>query len=148
MRSRRSEDGFSLIEQLVSVVVIGVLSTIMIPNLLTALHRGRQKRTMADIRTVGTAIESYMIDHSFFPTAADMPALTPLVKPTFIGRVPDLDGWGRVFTVSATATTYTIGSGGRDGGGLTYIGGPTTSIDDAIIFADGHFAQWPEGAQK
>jgi len=148
MKPRRSEDGFSLVELMVTLVVIAVLTTIMVPNMLVALHRGKQKRTMADIRTVGTAIESYMIDMSFYPTAANMAALTPLVKPTFIGRVPDLDGWGRVFTVDATSTSYTVGSGGRDGGGLTYIGGPTTSIDDAIIFSDGHFAQWPEGAQK
>jgi hypothetical protein len=103
---------------------------------------------MADVRTVGTAVESYMIDHSFFPDAASMTALKPLVTPTFVGRVPDMDGWGRVFTATVTPSSYTLGSGGRDGGGLTFFGGPTSNLDDAIIFANGHFVQWPEGVQQ
>ena len=52
----RKERGFTLIELLIVVAIIGIIAAIAIPNLLNAIHRGRQKRTMADMRTVATAI--------------------------------------------------------------------------------------------
>jgi len=148
MGYRRSERGFSLVELMITLVVIAVLMTIMIPNLLNARHRGAQKRTMADIRTLGTAVEAYRVDNTFCPTAADYDSLIAILRPTFIVNVPEVDGWGRTFTAESTQPTYTIGSGGRDGGGLTFIGGPTSYLDDAIIFVNGHFAQWPDGQQQ
>ena len=42
----------------VVVAIIGILAAIAIPNLLTAMQRSEQKRTMADIRTIATAIEA------------------------------------------------------------------------------------------
>src|SRR5688572_19993979 len=41
------------------VFVIGILAAIAIPNLLTAQHRSKQARTMADLRTIATAVEAY-----------------------------------------------------------------------------------------
>jgi general secretion pathway protein G len=145
---RGSQRGYSLIELMISLVVIAVVMSIMIPNLLNARHRGAQKRTMADIRTLGTAVEAYRVDNSFCPVAADFEALVDIIKPTYIIAVPETDGWGRTFTAASTQPTYTLGSGGRDGGGLTYIGGPTTHLDDAIIFVNGDFVQWPQGRQE
>ena len=52
---RNDSRGYSLIELLITLVVIGVIAAISIPNLLAAIDKGKQKRTMADLRTVGTA---------------------------------------------------------------------------------------------
>jgi hypothetical protein len=103
---------------------------------------------MADIRTLGTAVESYRVDNSACPVAADFATLVGIIKPTYIIAVPESDGWGRTFTAVSTASIYTLGSGGRDGGGLTYVGGPMNHLDDAIIFVNGEFVQWPEGRQE
>ena len=59
--------GFTLIELLVVVAIIGILAVIAIPNLLNALHRSRQKRTMADMRSIGTALEGYAADRKVYP---------------------------------------------------------------------------------
>src|ERR1700742_260140 len=46
------------------VAIAGVVAAIAIPNFLTAMQRSKQKRTMADIRTVSTAVEAYAFDHN------------------------------------------------------------------------------------
>jgi len=146
----RKDKGFTLIELLIVVAIIGIIAAIAIPNLLNAIDRGKQKRTMADLRSLGTAIESYSIDNNVYPVAATMAALETSIEPIYIRTAPDTDGWGRTFIVTSTNVLYTIGSGGKDGGALTLIGtgGATTSFNDAIIFANGQFVQWPEGTQQ
>ena len=47
---RRKDKGFTLIELLIVVAIIGIIAAIAIPNLLNAIDRGKQKRTMADLR--------------------------------------------------------------------------------------------------
>jgi len=146
----RKDKGFTLIELLIVVAIIGIIAAIAIPNLLNAIDRGKQKRTMADLRSVGTAIESYSIDNNVYPVATTMATLETSIEPIYIRTAPSADGWSRAFTVAATNTLYTVGSGGKDGGALTLVsgGGATGSFNDAIIFSNGQFVQWPEGTQQ
>jgi type II secretion system protein G len=146
----RKDKGFTLIELLIVVAIIGIIAAIAIPNLLNAIDRGKQKRTMADLRSLGTAIESYSIDNNVYPVAANMGALQTSIEPIYIRTAPPNDGWGRAFLVASTNQLYTVGSGGKDGGALTLVGsgGATSSFNDAIIFSNGQFVQWPEGTQQ
>ena len=150
MMIRKKEQGFTLIELLIVVAIIGIIAAIAIPNLLNAIDRGKQKRTMADLRSLGTAVETYSIDNNIYPAAANIGALTTQVEPIYIRTAPENDGWNRQFVVTSVNAGYTIGSGGKDGGGLTVVngGGSTGSFNDAIIFIDGQFVQWPEGQQQ
>jgi len=152
MRTMRKTDsrGFTLIELLIVVAIIGIIAAIAIPNLLNAIDRGKQKRTMADLRTLGTAVQTYSIDNSFYPTATTIAALATSVEPLYIQKAPNNDGWARALVVNTAAGGYTLGSGGKNGGPLTTVGtgGQTNNFNDAIIFVNGSFTQWPEGLQQ
>jgi general secretion pathway protein G len=146
---RRKDKGFTLIELLIVVAIIGIIAAIAIPNLLNAIDRGKQKRTMADLRSIGTAVESYSIDNNFYPVAANIGALAPLIEPLYIRNTPATDGWSKTIGVASITTEYTVCSGGKDGGVCTGDGnGATQLFTDSITFTNGQFVQWPEGAQQ
>jgi len=148
----RKERGFTLIELLIVVAIIGIIAAIAIPNLLNAIDRGKQKRTMADMRSIGTAIESYAVDNNFYPkNMANAPAATisGYVSPIYIKTVPTTDGWNNAWDCdsSATGSQYTITSPAKDGTQGAQTGGQTSDFNCDILFANGQFYQWPQGTQ-
>src|SRR4051794_26878113 len=143
------------------VVIGGILAAIAIPNLLTAMQRSRQKRTMADIRSVVTAIEAYNAEKNTYPKVQSYDDLRPLIAPEYIRNLPEHDGWDHPFRYACTkdeegrCTAYVLGSAGKDGlfeqNGLgAYAASPrgaTTNFDCDLIFANGDFIEYPEGVQ-
>ncbi|MEK7798347.1 MAG: prepilin-type N-terminal cleavage/methylation domain-containing protein [Acidobacteriota bacterium] len=148
----RKEKGFTLIELLIVVAIIGIIAAIAIPNLLNAIDRGKQKRTMADMRSLGTSIESYAVDNNFYPKGMASVAAAGVsthVAPIYIKTVPTTDGWNNAWDIDSTATgsQYTITSPAKDGTQGTQTGGQTGDFNCDILFANGQFFQWPQGTQ-
>ncbi len=148
----RKQKGFTLIELLIVVAIIGIIAAIAIPNLLNAINRGRQKRTMADMRSIATAIESYEVDFNFYPKIAtgNVSAIETYIEPTYIKRLPMVDGWNAQlqWVADTTGTGYTLYSKAKGGAGAISDGpGQTTDFGKAIIFSNGQFVTWPEGQQ-
>jgi general secretion pathway protein G len=159
---KKRESGFTLIELLIVIAIIGILAAIAIPNLLNAVQRGKQKRTMSDMRSLATAVEAYAVDNNNYPTAACNPGIFTSgtenqlatnsftnLTPTYIAQPPKTDGWGRFmyYALGTGSNDYRIRSYGRDGSSGAVNCGTTTNFNDDIIYADGTFIQWPEGTQ-
>ena len=146
---KRNSKGFTLIELLIVVAIIGIIAAIAIPNLLNAIDRGKQKRTMADMRSLGTAVESYAVDNNVYPVVSTAATLKTVVEAgAYIKNMPTADGWNNTFVVDSIATQYTLYSRGKDGSGSTCTAGTTTTFNDEICFINGQFLRYPAGSQQ
>jgi type IV pilus assembly protein PilA len=163
---KRNNKGFTLIELLIVVAIIGIIVAIAIPNLLNAIQRAKQRRSMGDERSIATAIEAYGVDFNRYPVAAGFTlpsgisyggntisaSLGNYVSPTYIRVCPTADGWNSWFLVSVNSLgqDYLLISAGKDGLATTAPSswGPTTNFNDDIVFSNGVFVNYPEGVQN
>ncbi len=131
-------------------LAIGPLAAIAIPNYLNAVQRGKQKRTMGEIRTVSFAVESYSIDHGAYPDAAGTVAgLVESLQPTYIQALPTTDGWNNPihYEIYDDGLGYWLWSHGKDGVSSGPEEGPCENFNDDIFFATGVFVTWPAGSR-
>ena len=155
----RRQKGFTLIELLIVVAIIGIIAAIAIPNLLNAINRARQKRSMSDMRTIGTAVEAYAVDWSFYPNTDNSQVLLTatwgaLIAPIYVKKPPSQDGWRTGIEVQSESRFYSIASSARDKvfeyGSLDndgYNRDPTSDMDCDIVYSNGTFMSYPEGVQ-
>lgn len=80
--NRRS--GFTLIELLIVVAIIAILAAIAVPNFLEAQVRSKVSRVKADMRSINTALEAYVVDYNRYPDISDA-QLAGLLPPVRIG---------------------------------------------------------------
>ena len=71
---RRSTQGFTLIEVVIVVVIIGILATIAIPKFAKTKSRGYVATLKSDLRNLLTAQESYFADNNVYATSAQLAA--------------------------------------------------------------------------
>jgi len=144
---------------LVLLAIIGILAAIAIPNFLTAMQRAKQKRSMADMRSIATAVEEYAGDKDEYPRATTLAELTTALSPKYMKTVPVVDGWGTAFKyecwpADSPCRSYAIGSAGADQlweheSLQAYSTETKTIVFDAdLVFTNGTFAQYPEGIQR
>jgi len=150
--SQPTSRGFTLIELLIVVTIIALIVAIAIPNLLNAIQRARQSRTLADANAIGKGLSMYQQDHVVYPVAAKdtfAEGIRGSITPYFTSFNPT-DGWENPFRYTSTdGRHYTLISFGRDRlASEPYTPGPTMYFDDDLVITDGMFLQYPEGAQQ
>ena len=130
-RHRRAKapesNGFTLVELMVVIFIIGLLATVVIINVLPSQDRAMTTKAQADISILGQALEQYRLDNLTYPSASD--GLQALLNPPpslaqpqryrrggYIKKLPD-DPWGRayVYTVPGRRGAFDISSLGADG---------------------------------
>jgi len=140
-RPRKHRGGFTLVELLIVVVIIGIIAAILIPNLLDALHKAKQKRTVADMRNTGIAWMSWLTDQVGAASAGSQKTwdgddtIATSYEELFgymhqsdsffyMQDLPELDGWQHPYLFGLNSNllatnVLVICSGGRDGSATT-----------------------------
>jgi len=116
-RHPSSSRGFTLIEVLVVIVILGILAAIIVPNIMDKPGEARITKARADIRAIESALNIYRLDHHRYPTTDE--GLSVLVG-KYLPRLP-VDPWDRPYLylspgVHGDVDIYTLGRDGLEGG--------------------------------
>ncbi|WP_336511933.1 type II secretion system major pseudopilin GspG [Sphingomonas arenae] len=127
---RPEEDGFTLVELMVVIVIIGLLATVVLINVLPSQDRAMVTKAKADIATLSQAMEMYRLDNLSYPSGGDglqalvsAPAGAPAAnyRPGgYVKNLPD-DPWGRPYQLAVPGKSgafdiYSLGADGAAGG--------------------------------
>jgi len=155
---KKGEKGFSLIELLVVVAIIGMLVGMAIPLLLDALDRSKQRASLADMRTLGTSLQAYYAEKSAYPDPGGANAPFPIstihnsLVPYQVSAVHDFDAWNFPFIYYTDITSsYTVQCTGKDGVRVDLTGCPVGCVtsqtwqtyDNDMALIDGIFVWAP-----
>jgi prepilin-type N-terminal cleavage/methylation domain-containing protein len=89
-RQTRRSGGFSLVELLIVVAIIGILISIAVPSLRAATRKGHRAAVLSDAKELHAAMARYYTDKGGFPDAGsfDVATLEPLVSEGYLDTAP------------------------------------------------------------
>jgi general secretion pathway protein G len=134
---KRKKAGFTLLEIMVVIVILGILGAIVAPKFMDEPHKARVVKAKLQIGNLSTALNKFYLDNGFYPTTEQ--GLQALVRKPTVGRIPKnytpggyiskipKDPWGEdyVYLSPGRHGKFDIISYGADG----QEGGPETDAD-------------------
>ena len=122
-RQSRIEKGFTLVEMLLVVTIIGILAALVIPKIVGRGEQARQTAAMADINGgIKSALGQYEVDNGFYPKSMQDMLIQPANAKNWHGPYLDklpIDPWGNPYIYyypgKHTANSYDLLSAGPDG---------------------------------
>ena len=84
--SRKSEQGFTLMELMVVIVILGILASIVVPRFLDEPHKARVVKAQMQIQGLSTAAKKFYLDNGYYPSTEQ--GLQALVQKPTVGRIP------------------------------------------------------------
>ena len=127
-RARRAA-GFTLIELMVVLVIIGVLAALIVPNVLDRTDDARATAARTDVHNIMQALKLYKLDNQRFPTAEQglqaliarpTTAPAPINWKPYLEKLPN-DPWGRPYQylnpgIKGEVDVMSFGADGQSGG--------------------------------
>ena len=132
-RARRAQAGFSLIELMVVIAIMGLLATVVAVNVMGRTYDAKVKKVQADFDAIKKAIELYKLDNGKYPQRLDdlwqAPGGLKNWKGPYLNDAPPApqDPWGTAYKYDPPTGSggFTITSYGADGAP-----GPGSGIED------------------
>ena len=115
--ARRGRMGFTLVEMMVTIVIIGLLATVVVINVLPSQDKAMVGKARADLATLENALEQYRLDMLTFPTTGGGLSADRYRTGGYIRRLPE-DPWGNAYQYrreSEHGQTFDVFSYGADG---------------------------------
>ncbi|WP_367987775.1 type II secretion system major pseudopilin GspG [Vibrio sp. NTOU-M3] len=126
----KKQSGFTLLEVMVVVVILGILASFVVPNLLGNKEKADQQKAITDIVALENALDMFKLDNSVYPTT-DQGLDALVTKPSnpeprnypnggYIKRLPS-DPWGNEYQYlspgdNGAIDIFTLGADGQEGG--------------------------------
>ena len=131
MKSHRTRlaRGFTLIEIMVVVVILGILGSLIVPNIIGRPDEARATAALADIEAIGNALELYLLDNGNYPST-DQGLEALVTQPSgypeprrwnpdgYLKKLP-IDPWDEpylYFSEDRTFEVYSLGADRQEGG--------------------------------
>lgn len=111
-------NGFTLVELMVVLVIIGLLATVVVINVLPSQDRAMVQKAKADVALLDQGLDMYKLNNLAYPTAGE--GLQALVARGIIKQLP-VDPWGRPYRYvipgqRSAVDVYSLGADGVEGG--------------------------------
>ena len=121
----KTMSGFTLIEILIVVVILGILGAVVVPNILSRPDTARVQAAQTDLRALSQTLEIYRLDNFQYPSSeqgleslVDRPSGYPEPKnwnpEGYLKKLPT-DPWGSPYLYEKTGSSYSLISLGADG---------------------------------
>ena len=127
-KSSETQRGFTLIEVMVVVVILGILAAFIVPKLMDRPDAARIAKAKSDIGAIESALNLYRLDNHRYPATDDglealvnKPANAPTWKEGgYLERLP-MDPWGKPYQylspgIHGTVDIFSLGADGAEGG--------------------------------
>lgn len=121
MRRVQSETGFTLIEIMVVVFILGLLVTLVAPNIMGQLIKSKRTKAAADIKGIAESLQLYKLDNGSYPSTAEglqaltQPGKAPNADPNGYLKKSPVDPWGNPYVYFTDGSRFIVKSYAADG---------------------------------